>query len=179
MKKNPKRPIPESYWVIPEKLLAGEYPGLYETEATRKRLDMFLDAGFTIFIDLTRPNENVPYDKMLTEEAKIYGMNVKYYNYPIGDFGLPTPRIMKEILDTIDNEVSNGEKIYVHCWGGIGRTGTTVGCHLVRHGKTGREAMEQLSKWWKTVPKSRIHQRSPETTDQVNFILNWETHENK
>ena len=173
----PNRPIPESYWVIPGKLLAGEYPALYKPETTRKRIDSFLDAGFTTFIDLTRPNENVPYHDMLSEEANIYGTKVKYYNYPIGDFGLPTPQNMKAILDTIDEELAKGEKVYVHCWGGIGRTGTTIGCHLVRHGKTGREAIAQLSEWWQTVPKSRIHQRSPETTDQVHFILNWETYE--
>ncbi len=29
--------------------------------------------------------------------------------------------------------VANGA-VYVHCWGGVGRTGTVVGCWLLRHG---------------------------------------------
>ena len=32
----------------------------------------------------------------------------------------------------------------MHCWGGVGRTGTTVGCWLVRHGRSGTEALAEL-----------------------------------
>jgi protein-tyrosine phosphatase len=67
-----------------------------------------------------------------------------------------------------------GRKIYLHCWGGIGRTGTTVGCYLVRHGNTGEEALRQVGEWWKTVPKSQIHAHSPETRAQADFILKWD-----
>ena len=37
------------------------------------------------------------------------------------------------------------EPVYVHCWGGIGRTGTVVGCWLVRHGMTGDEALAEFA----------------------------------
>jgi len=173
------RPIPESYWVEPDHLLAGEYPGQYDAEITRSRLDAFLQAGFNTFIDLTKPNETVAYLPMLLEEAKLYGAEVKHMRFPIGDFGLPTPALMSSILDTIDSDLKIGRKIYLHCWGGIGRTGTTVGCYLVRRGKSGEQALHQLADWWQTVPKSHIHQHSPETREQVEFILNWSKHENK
>jgi len=42
---------------------------------------------------------------------------------------------------------------------------------------TGDEALRQLAEWWQTVPKSQIHQRSPETHEQVQFIRNWSRHE--
>jgi hypothetical protein len=48
----------------------------------------------------------------------------------------------------------------------------------VRRGKTGDEALRQLAEWWQTVPKSHIHQRSPETREQVEFIRNWGKYEN-
>jgi len=175
----PKRPISESYWVEAGKLLAGEYPGRYTTESTRQRIDSLLEAGFDTFIDLTRPNETVPYYRILLEEAKIYEINVKRHSFPIGDFGLPTPESMTDILNTIDEALQNGRKIYLHCWGGIGRTGTTVGCYLVRRGMTGQEALEQLAAWWRTVPKSQIHQYSPETYEQAQFIRNWENFDDK
>ena len=177
MKANEERPIPESYWVEPNKLLAGEYPGLYTAESTRQRVDTLLEAGFNTFIDLTRPNETIPYFRILFEEAHIYEMEVEHHNFPIGDFGLPTPETMKSILDTIDASLQSGRKIYLHCWGGIGRTGTTVGCYLVRRGRTGEEALRQLAEWRKTVPKSQIHFHSPETNEQVEFIRNWAKHE--
>jgi rhodanese/phosphatase family protein len=175
----PDRPFPESYWVEPDRLLAGEYPAQYDRELTRKRLDALIEAGFITFIDLTKPNEAVAYQSMLLEEASLYEVEVKHLRFPIGDFGLPTPELMTSILDTIDDELRAGRKIYVHCWGGIGRTGTTVGCYLVRRGRSGPEALQQLAEWWQTVPKSHIHQRSPETREQAEFIRTWSEHENK
>lgn len=175
----PTRPIPESYWVEPGRLLAGEYPGHYTAESTRQRIDALLEAGFDAFIDLTRPNETVPYFRILLEESKLYEVEVERHNFPIGDFGLPTPEAMTSILDTIDAALQNGRKIYLHCWGGIGRTGTTVGCYLVRRGMTGEEALRQLAEWWQTVPKSQIHRRSPETREQAQFIRNWAEHERR
>jgi len=173
------RPIPESYWVEPSRLLAGEYPAQFNNELTRQRIDALIQAGFNTFIDLTKPNETIAYIRTLMDEAKLYKVEVKHQRFAIGDFGLPTPEHMTTILNTIDAELQAGRKIYLHCWGGIGRTGTTVGCYLVRRGKTGDEALQQLAKWWQTVPKSQIHQRSPETREQAEFIRNWAVHENR
>jgi len=173
----PNRPLAESYWVEEGRLLAGEYPGQFNDELTRKRVDALIEAGFNTFIDLTRPNETIAYIRILLEEAKYYEADVKHLRFPIGDFGLPTPELMTTILNTIETELNGGRKIYLHCWGGIGRTGTTVGCYLVRRGKTGEEALRQLAEWWQTVPKSHIHVRSPETHEQVEFIRNWGNHE--
>ena len=179
MMNEPTRPISESYWVEPSRLLAGEYPGHYTSATARQRINLLLEAGFDTFIDLTRPNETVPYFRILLEESKLYEVEVERHSFPIGDFGLPTPETMTSILDTIDAALQHGRKVYLHCWGGIGRTGTAVGCYLVRRGKTGEEALRQLADWWQTVPKSRIHQHSPETYEQTQFIVNWEKYEKK
>jgi hypothetical protein len=173
----PFRPIPESYWVEADRLLAGEYPAAYNPETTRKLLDGFLETGFDTFIDLTRPNELPPYLTILQEQAQAYGVDIRYHRFAIGDFGLPTPELMKSTLDRIDASLQAGRKVYLHCWGGIGRTGTAVGCYLVRRGYTGEEALHQLAAWWQGVPKSRIHPRSPETREQAEFIRNWRRHE--
>lgn len=168
-----KRPIAESYWVQPGCFLAGEYPGQYDQEYSRKRIDALIEAGFDTIIDLTKPNETTPYLRVLQEQCNAYGVDVRHYRFPIGDFGLPTPELMEAILDKIDESLNAGRKVYLHCWGGIGRTGTTVGCYLVRHGMSGEKALDQLTTWWRGVPKSRIHPQSPETYEQVEFIRNW------
>jgi len=177
IKKTETRPIPESYWVEPGRLLAGEYPGAFDGELTRKRIDALLQAGFDTFIDLTRLNETLPYAEALFDEAKAYEIEVKHYRFPIEDFGLPAPEQMKTILDRMDESLQTGHKVYLHCWGGIGRTGTTVGCYLVRRGKTGEEALNQLAEWWIEVPKSYYHRQSPETQEQADFIRNWAEHQ--
>jgi hypothetical protein len=173
MKAIRKPPLPESYWVIPGRFLAGEYPGRYEEELTRKRIDSLLEAGIDLFIDLTGPNEVVPYSGILREQAAVYEIDAQYRRFSIRDFGLPTPEQMNTILHAIDQGLQAGRNIYLHCQGGIGRTGTTVGCYLVRTGKNGEEALQQLSGWWREVPKSSLHPRSPETPQQVDFVLHW------
>ena len=71
---------------------------------------------------------------------------------------------MSDILDAIDAALRDGKTVYVHCWGGVGRTGTVIGCWLVRHGKTGDEALSQIAEWWwRGVQKVRRQPRSPET----------------
>jgi hypothetical protein len=79
------RPIPESYWVEPERLLAGEYPAHFNVDFTRHRIDKLIEAGFDMFIDLTRPNETIPYLPILEEEAKLYNVEVEHHRFPIGD----------------------------------------------------------------------------------------------
>jgi hypothetical protein len=153
--------------------LAGEHPAKFEEQLTRKRLDAFIEAGFDTFIDLTQSGETFPYRGILLEQAQAYQVNVTHHRFAIGDFGLPTAEQMNELLDLIEESLRVGHKLYLHCWGGIGRTGTTVGCYLVRQGKTPEEALEQLSAWWRGVPKSQVHPHSPETQEQVNFIRSW------
>jgi len=179
MTEQEKRPFLESYWVIPAHFLAGEHPAQFDEEVTRKRLETLMEAGFDMFIDLTRPNEAIPYRQALLEAAKVYDVEATYHRFPIGDFGLPTPEQMNSILEAIDEGLQAERKIYLHCLGGIGRTGTTVGCYLVRQGKTGAEALSQLSAWWRSVPKSRYYPRSPETAAQADFVLRWSQYDKK
>ena len=63
------KPDPNTYWVVPGKLLAGEYPRAVDSEEARKRLRSFLAAGVRHFIDLTEAGEFTPYAELLTEEA--------------------------------------------------------------------------------------------------------------
>ncbi|MGE5462562.1 MAG: fused DSP-PTPase phosphatase/NAD kinase-like protein [Syntrophothermus sp.] len=172
------RPIPESYWVEPGRFLAGEHPGHYDAEQARRCIDAMIEASLDTFIDLTRQGETHPYSEILKEQSQAYGVEAQYYRFPIGDFGLPTVDQMKAILDQIDESLGMGRRVYLHCWGGIGRTGTTVGCYLVRHGLSGEEALHQLAEWWQEVPKSQIHPRSPETWEQAAFVQGWAGHEN-
>ncbi|MGH8264795.1 MAG: hypothetical protein ACRET4_15055, partial [Steroidobacteraceae bacterium] len=62
-------PIPHSYWVEPERLLAGEYPSADDGPDTRRRLAQILAAGITYFLDLTQPDELPPYDNFLPPRA--------------------------------------------------------------------------------------------------------------
>ena len=57
MRKSLTRPVYDSYWVKPDKILAGQYPcGPDDTEA-QVRFHSLLKAGVTFFPDLTEKGE--------------------------------------------------------------------------------------------------------------------------
>ena len=63
------RPNPNTYWVIPGKFVAGEYPGAKDVAKAREKMNQFLATGVRHFIDLTESGELVPYDSILSEKA--------------------------------------------------------------------------------------------------------------
>jgi hypothetical protein len=169
----PPRPGENTYWLIPGKLLAGEYPGYASDPGTRLKMRRFLDLGIDTFIDLTHPHELHPYAPSLQLEAEARQQTVTHRRMSITDLGVPTPQHMREILDAIDAAIAQGRTVYVHCWGGIGRTGTVIGCYLVRHGNSGAEALREIARLWPNMEKSWRVSRSPETEAQHQFVRNW------
>ncbi len=167
------RPIAESYWVEENRFLAGEYPGSYDSETARRHMDAFLKAGINTFIDLTQPHELVQYDTILKEQARVYGVNASYHRFAIHDHTVPSRETMIAILDTIDDALNSGRGVYVHCWGGVGRTGITVGCYLVRHGATNEQALALVNKLYRTRSSTFYYPTSPETLEQIEFVRNW------
>lgn len=169
----PQLPIPESYWVVPDLLLAGEYPFSFVKEEGRARLSAFLDAGIRLFIDLTEAKESGrtgpldPYSDALLEEAASRGLSVRTVRHPVRDMSVPAACDLERIVAELEGAVERGEPAYVHCWGGIGRTGTAVASFLARkHGVTGDEALALLDVLWKDVPKSAVFTESPQTEEQ-------------
>lgn len=170
-------PISNSYHLNDGRLIAGEYPGAhpYESEAARTKLRALLDAGVRTFIDLTEPHELEPYAELLSEEATALDVKPRHIRLPIRDVSTPrTPEVMSEILDTIDAALATGNGVYVHCWGGVGRTGTVIGCYLVRSGMTGVAALDHVNELFKNMEKSNRRSRSPETDEQEAYVLAWE-----
>jgi protein-tyrosine phosphatase len=135
----PPKPDPNTYWVVPDKLLAGEYPGARDLEGARRRLRSFLAVGVRHFIDLTEVGELTPYAELLTEEAD---SGATYERFPIRDGSVPEePKTMAEIIAAIDRAIAEGGITYVRCWGGVGRTGLAVACWLQERGQTPDEAL--------------------------------------
>src|SRR5260370_35545342 len=142
------KPDPNSYWVVPGKLLDGEYPGALDSEEARRRLRRFLQAGVRHFIDLTEIGELRPYAELLTEEA---GSRTSYERIPIRDVSVPDePKTMAEIIAAIDRAIAEGGITYVHCWGGVGRTGLAVACWLQESGQKPDEALMDLPAKWRS-----------------------------
>ena len=169
----PLRPDTNTYWVVPQQLLAGEYPGCKAPKDPTERLARWLDVGIRTFIDLTEPGELTPYASALRNLALQRELRVRHWPLSIRDLGVPSVQTMHDILNLIDGEMAQGRPVYVHCWGGVGRTGTVIGCHFVRHGLVGAEALRRLAELWQVVEKRHRKPHTPETAAQREFVLRW------
>ena len=115
-------------------------PGRLLAGAYPRELEPFHEAGVTAYLDLTEGEYGIP------------------------DLTCPSRETMTRILDRIDELLAAGEVVYVHCLGGIGRTGTVVGCYLVRRGLSGPEALDTVT---------GLRGEGPETPEQRRLVLDW------
>ena len=169
-------PYQNTYWVKPGKFLAGCYPGAPSPELIPARLEALVDTGVSVIISLMEKGEHysdgtphTPYDEDFLTLTHNRQINAKWFNFPIPDFGLPETRQMLNILDVIDEAIDQGRTVFLHCWGGKGRTGTVVGCWLARHGDPSPlDTIIQLRK-----NTENAAQPSPETEEQAYFICTW------
>ena len=156
-------PIRDCYPVT-DRLLAGEYPGAVDPADAATRIGRFERHGVTHFVDLTHPADLLePYERHLAAARRL--------PHAIVDMGVPTIPALTRILDDIDAVLAEGGSAYVHCWGGIGRTGTVVGCWLVRHGLDEGDAIARIAALRRRVIDARMP--SPQTTAQRELVRAW------
>jgi protein-tyrosine phosphatase len=173
------KPYPRSYWVVPAGLLAGYYPGaLYRSELNAK-LGALLDAGISTVVNLMEEDEVdwedrpfAPYASTLIELGAQRGVAAECLRFPIRDGWVPGVEEMRATLDAIDAALGAGRRVYVHCWGGKGRTGTVVGCYLARHGLAqGDAALAMIQELRRG--DVRCSEPSPESKAQCDMVRGW------
>jgi ADP-ribosylglycohydrolase len=163
----PAAPLPNSYWVIPGKLLAGEYPAGRGAAETKSRLEKLLHAGIDCFVDLTAPEERTSYREILPK-------GVHHVRKPIRDHGLPEESAhMAEILATIEHALAAQRCVYVHCRAGIGRTGMVIACLLIERGRRPDDALDEVNRLWQRCARSREWPSVPETDEQTEYVRGW------
>jgi len=138
-------------WVEAGRLLAGGYP---ETEDADR---LGAEAGVTLFVDLTEEGELESYAAP------------RQVRFGVRDFTVPPPEMITSVLDAIDAELERSGTVYIHCWGGCGRTGTIVSCWLVRHGVAPEVALARYA----AISFAAAGRPCPETDEQRAAVLAW------
>jgi predicted NAD-dependent protein-ADP-ribosyltransferase YbiA (DUF1768 family) len=147
---------------VKNKALFGSYP-------IQEEVDMFETYGVRYFIDLTCIGETkiVPYKTKYT-----------YINYPILDRRVPTNwKSFSQFIINMGEIIKNlqtGEKVYIHCKGGHGRSGVVVACLLCYLYKiTPSEALSKTTNYHNRRKEMRDKWRrigSPQTRSQKHFV---------
>jgi hypothetical protein len=176
---HPQLPFERSYWVVPGCLMAGVYPGAPGREQARQKLSSLLSCSVRAMVNLMEPDEVDyqnrpfnPYQATIKALADQRDTTVSLFRFPIKDLGIPSRSAMVGILDTIDKCIHLGLSTYVHCWGGRGRTGTVVGCYLIRHGLADSDNVLARIVALRMRGEKMIGD-SPETQPQRQMVLEW------
>jgi hypothetical protein len=162
-----------AWWVEPGRLLAGEYPGALSKPKAKLKLRILLDAGIDSFVDLTEWGELYPYaTELLDEVAEKAGRPVpSHRRFGIRDVSVLADAGYDEIVDHIRNELDAGKRVYVHCWGGKGRTGTVIGCWLIDNDALNYEStVERMRDLRHGTRKVRDYPRIPDTPEQHDVL---------
>jgi len=194
-------PIDESNWVVPGKLIAGAFPGHVSDAETDSSIIKILNSGVTKFVcmqeeyniavkeedwrksfhgkttvvrpyfaDVQRIMENKFIHPTLSTEA----ISVTFEHCPIKDCGIIADDIVFSLAKDLVKEIHDGEVIYLHCWGGHGRTGVMVCLMLhLMYGLTANEALQRCQ-FLHDIRKLPIIVSSPQTfaqKEQVRRII--------
>jgi atypical dual specificity phosphatase len=87
--------------------------------------------------------------------------DVRVLHVPVKNYTSPSMAQIEGILDFIEQHPN--QKVLIHCWAGLGRTGTVIACYLIKHkGMTANEAIQHIRS---------LRPGSVETKDQEMTIL--------
>lgn len=169
-------PTPTSNWLVPGKVLVGANP-----DGQRATLENILDQGIYTFVCLQgeigglqgTKQPRGPYaalaEELLKQKTSTIGAHatqVDFLHLPIEDFSVAPDDELSELADRCCELTRSGTKMYIHCQGGHGRTGTLAAILLGRlYSLPAAEALRLCQQYHDTRADSG-GAHSPETSQQ-------------
>lgn len=166
------------YWPVDEqKLIAGASPIGYNSYDSKAFINHLLDIGVRTFISLQEEDEVMRktfafYHDALERISTERHIETSFIRMPFMDGTTINTSSLIHILDIIDSANRRNQKAYVHCMAGHGRTGTVVGCWLVRQGMSGDAALKRIIELRQKDDYLR-GKKSPQKPGQVAKVKTW------
>lgn len=88
--------------------------------------------------------------------------NVEYIHLPVPDFHAPQILELYHIVKWIKEKISQGKKVLIHCYGGLGRSGTVAAAYLMYS--------RNMAPWNAISYVRRKKSRSIESLRQINLL---------
>jgi atypical dual specificity phosphatase len=96
------------------------------------------------------------------DSVRLQRFGMTEVHLPVKDFTAPSPEQLQQGVAAIEQAISEGKGVAVHCGGGLGRTGTLLACYLVNRGMTTVDAVRRVR---------LVRPGSIETQEQVNAVM--------
>ncbi|MFM2309288.1 MAG: ADP-ribosyl-[dinitrogen reductase] hydrolase [Chloroflexota bacterium] len=157
----------KTFYTIDAGLCVGPHPAHSGTAPDVVLIDILREYRVSTIIDLTSPADGLV-QPLSVLTATLPGLTI--HSFPIPDMGVPSYPLMHAVLDAIDAARAAHHVVYLHCKAGIGRSGLTVACWLIRHGAQPVDAIAQLA-----THRGKLHAVSPapESAIQREFVHAW------
>ena len=145
----------EFYWILPDVIAGMQRPGLLTDLHTD--LKILRQLGLTQVVSLTQQ----PIDPSQLNEHQLEG-----HHFAIQDMSIPGIQEADQLIDHCIEAINNDHKIVVHCKAGLGRTGLTLACFLVKF-----KAMDAI----RAIESIRsINHRYIQTDEQFQFVSEYQ-----
>ena len=136
------------------KIIVTCFPGLnknkiFEHEILQNTLSVLTDLGCSIIVSLVEDEEfeEICGKNIFIEHINRYGF--QWYHLPIVDYQVPDAEFLQNwesVSQKLMKELRLGNKINLHCKGGIGRSGTVAAMLLIELGEENSSAIEHVRK---------------------------------
>lgn len=157
-----------AWWVEPDRILAGEYPGHPDHARATDKIGILIDRGVRTFLDLTTAEDNLePYERLVDEASSARQLDLRVLHHPITDLSVTADEHYNRIVADITSASQRGA-VYVHCWGGVGRTGTVVGALLAERDMSAEQVLGTIEDL--RAGSRKAHRQCPETAEQRRVI---------
>ena len=136
---------PDVYWIN------GPWPGRLAILARPRGADWLEDEveawkeiGIDTVVSLLTQSEAV--ELSLTKESDLVRRRgLTFINFPIADYSVPQSQgATRQLVDELRDQLSQGNKVGIHCRQGIGRSSLVAACILVTLGENSGDAFSQI-----------------------------------
>ncbi|MFO8057808.1 MAG: dual specificity protein phosphatase family protein [bacterium] len=140
-------------WHVDGVIGGSARPGRYGN--LKNDLEFLKEHGISLIVNLTAGPLDIPPD---------YQADMKEIHEPLPDGHPPRREQLDRIISVVENSAHQGEKVVVHCRGGIGRTATVlIPLLMTMEGISLQEAINRLRKAG----------RYTQSMDQWEFLKEW------
>ncbi len=172
-------PLPRTWWIEPGAILGGPFPGNADGTVNTVKLQKLFGYGIRVFVNLQEPHEKglhgMPfpdYEPELHRLAAAEGQAIQIRRFPIVDTDIPTIEQMRAIQAYLRNQLAMDKKVFVHCWGGNGRTGIVAACWMAAAGLSLDDILDTI-KQRRAWDSYLALKSSPENGRQTAFVQTW------
>jgi protein-tyrosine phosphatase len=157
---------PIVYWI------QGSWPGKLAILARPRGEDWLTDevaawkdVGVDVVVSLLTPAENS--ELGLSDEARIVRqLGLTFINFPISDYSVPTSKGQtQKLVHELEERLSDGNCIGIHCRQGIGRSSLVAACVLVSTGESSETAFQQI--------QNARGMNVPDTAEQKEWVVSF------